>query len=222
MAILVPSRQRCREGGEYYVVKSPTPGTGIATAAAPTGYVQTAPFLLVKNRDTLGQGLSFVPDYVKLICTAAGTAGASSHLTVTLEADERGDKWTSGGSLLAGEGASPGAVAASSRNGSPPPLEVRCGALVTVAAAEVRKVSETVFRPVIPVVGDTYELVFGVEGIGSAGTTLNGTTPGHVVHHAPGVEVGPHWVLAAYLWLPAQSAACSFEVEVGGWMVPAG
>jgi hypothetical protein len=40
--------------GSYYILTNPTPGTGIATLAAPTAFVTTSPYILVKNNDVPG------------------------------------------------------------------------------------------------------------------------------------------------------------------------
>lgn len=210
MAIFVPSRRQLREGGEYYVASNPTPGTGLATVAAPTAFDETKAFVTVRNEDALTTGKSIIPDYLKLICTAAGTAGASTHLTVGLDSDEPNTKWTSGGTLLSPK-------AASGRNGSGGIAEIHAGALVTVAGPDIRQVSNSIFRTVIPVVGDEYLLVFGADAALVPSAVMNGTVPTKVVEQAPAVEIPPHWVLSFYLWLPSQSAASSWEVELGYW-----
>jgi hypothetical protein len=217
MANVVPSRTRCRLEGTKYVVTNPTPGTGLATIAALVAYDQTKAFLTLRNTDVLAGGKSIVPDYLKLINTAAGTAGASTHLTVTLDTDEPNTKWTSGGSILAGVGGAPGARAVSGREGGVGIAEVHAGALVSVAGPASRIVSNSIFRTVIPVVGDEYVLVFGVDEKDISNPTLNGAVPGKFLEFAPEVEIPPHWVMACHLWLPSQSAASSWEVELAYW-----
>jgi hypothetical protein len=196
-----------RVSGRAFVATNPTPGTGLANQAAPTSFDETKYFMTVKNTDQTG-GVDIVPDYIKLICTAAGTGGASTHLTVTIDTDVANTRWTSGGSVLT-------PVATNGKRGDAGVASIHAGALVTVAGPAKRIVSNSILRTVIPVVGDTYILSFGDPTINAGATPLNGTNPALVVLEAPAVVVPPQWALCFALWLPSQSVASSWEVEFG-------
>jgi hypothetical protein len=211
MALPIPSKAKLRDNFDYYVATNPTPGTGLATIAAPTAFDETKYFGILRNRDDLNTGKMIVPDYLKLINTAAGTGGASTHLTVTIDNDASNTRYTSGGSQLT-------PVPANGRIGRTSIADVRFGALVTVAGPSKRIVSNSIFRTVIPVVGDEYTLVFGESNQGQ-NPTINGTTPGKFVEVAPGIMVPPNWAACFSLWLPSQSGASSWEVELGYWEV---
>jgi hypothetical protein len=185
MALPIPSKAKLRDTCDYFVVTNPTPGTGLANQAAPTSFDETKYFGVVRNKDDVVTGKMIVPDYLKLICTAAGTGGASTHLTVALDNDASNTRYTSGGSALT-------PVATNGRVGSPSIADVHFGALVTVAGPGKRIVSNSIFRNVIPVVGDTYTLVFGDSNPGQ-NPTVNGTNPGDFVEVAPGIMVPPSW-----------------------------
>lgn len=209
----IPSREKLDEIGTYFVACNPTPGTGLATIAAPTAYDETKAFLLLRNREQLGSGMSIYPDYVKLINSAPGTAGASVQFTAVLDSDLPNTKWTSGGSELVSN--SPYGPVGNNGSG-----QVRAGALVTIAGPKPRIISNTTFRTAIPVIGDTYVLNFGqtpaAPGLVSAASKVL------IVEQAPAVEIPGQWVLGGYLWLPSQSAASSWQVEVGYWEAPSG
>jgi len=219
MAVLIPSRNRCREGGEYYVAMNPTLLTGLANQAAPVAFDATKGFLTCRNGDQTG-GKSIVPDFLKLICTAPGTAGTFPRVIVSLDDDAGNTKWTSGGTLLAGTGSpTPGALSPNGRQGASGIATVHAGALVTVAGPAERRVANAIFRTTIPVIGDEYTLLFGTDAPEPSSPTLNGTNPISVVKHAPAVEIAPKQVMTVYLILPSQSAASSWEPQLGYWEI---
>ena len=192
--------------GSYYVLTNPTPGTGIATLAAPTAWVATSPYILVKNNDVAG-GRRVYFHYIKLICTNAGTGGASLHYDVYVDSTNR---YTSGNGLAT---TSPINVNMDSSNSSV--TQCYAGPLVaTAASASVRRLGGGVFKTGIPVVGDTYALYFGCDSVavGSAVATIN-----NVAFNHPPVIIGPQSCMLFYLWLPSQSGATSYEIEMGMW-----
>ena len=106
-------------------------------------------------------------------------------------------------------------ICTNGRRGDAGVAAIHAGALVTVAGPGKRIVSNSLFRTVIPVAGDTYVLTFGDDAMPESNPTLNGTNPVLVTQGAPAVEVPPQWALCFGLWLPSQSAASSWEVELG-------
>ena len=58
--------------------------TGLATAATPTAFSDTNPFLIIINRDNPGGRRVYI-DLMRLVCTAIGTAGATVQFAVQLD-----------------------------------------------------------------------------------------------------------------------------------------
>ena len=189
--------------GAYFVSTNPAPGTGLATIAAPTTLADTSPFILVKNNHKAG-GKRLYLDFLKLICTAAGTGGASIHAAVKID-DVNPTRYTSGGSQIT-------PVNVNMDDAGQSGALVYAGALVAAAAsAAVRLVDHALLRPVIPVVGDTYYLNFGgaenmVGSLAPAGTAIAQQS-----FNFPPVVIGPGQWAAIHVWLPSQSAASSYE-----------
>lgn len=190
--------------GSYFVAMNPTPGTGLATIAAPTTLVDTSPFLMLLNNDVAGQKRAYL-DFIKLIVTAAGTAGAS--LKYNCKIDNGVGRYTSGATLTAAP------VNVNMDSSVAAVCAVKGGPLVAAAAtAAVRLLGGGVFKTGIPVIGDTYILTFGASegGVGSAVATINS-----VIFNHPPVVIGPQQTFLFHLWLPSQSGASSYEVEMG-------
>src|ERR1041384_6542634 len=71
--------------GSYFVANNS--GTGVATAAAPTAFSDTAPLLTINNSDTAGNQNSkrIHLDWIRLTQTAVGTAGVDLRLRGILD-----------------------------------------------------------------------------------------------------------------------------------------
>ena len=216
VAELITGKQhKLADEGSYFLTRSPTPGTGLATIAAPTTFAATSPFLIVTNNNPVG-GKNIFLDYLKLICTAAGTGGTALNFATVLDA---GSRYTSGGSggagtqlasLLAGP-YTPNMQAAGQSGAL-----VYAGALVAAAAtAGARTLSNSRFRTAIPVVNDEYVINFGGDSVALDGVLVSGTAIAQrTVPHAP-VVIAPGSSFLLHLWLPSQSAASSYEVDIG-------
>lgn len=192
--------------GQYFLATSPTPGTGIASLAAPTTFDDTKPFLLINNAHPTK---NLTLDYLKLTVTAAGTGGTAIHWGIKVDG-VNATRYTSGGSTLT-------PVCVSMPSGAASSAVIKCGAIVAAAvSSSARLLGHSVLRPVIPVIGDTYMIVFnGDFSIALGGQPVAGTAVANVaVSHAP-VILGPTQWAAIHLWLPSQSGASSYEVELG-------
>lgn len=205
MALALKSTTLAKDG-QYFVTTSPTPGTGLATIAAQASFADTAPFILINNNDPTKY---LYLDYIRLTCTAAGTAGTNISWAVKTDG-VNATRYTSGGSTLTPKNPNTGSGQASS-------AIVYAGAIVAAAvSSSARLLGHGLFRTVIPVVGDSYTIKFdGDFGGGTGGQVLSGTAPAQVIAgHAPVLIAPTHWV-AFHIWLASQSAASSYEVEIG-------
>lgn len=190
--------------GTYFCVNNAQ--TGIATAATPTSFSDTNPFITIFNKNTAG-GASIYLDFIALIATAAGTAGASVQCSGQL--DFNVDRYTSGGTDLTSlivnpNGNATGTSAAKFRAGN-------------ITASAHTSVSRTIFgnrylSGAIPVAGDTYVLKFG--GLDSV-STLGISTIKMGVQNVPKVVIPPQGSFTLGIWLPSQSAASSYAPEAG-------
>jgi hypothetical protein len=194
-------------GDDYFVVTNPTLDTGLATIAAPTTGADIEPFVILKNNDIKGGKLIY-PDYIRLTCTAAGTAGASLRLAAKIDDTAR---YTSGSTATVGP---------KNANMNSPLTTIAlfyAGPLVAAAAGSAaRLIGETLARMAIPVVGDEFIIKFG-QAIAVNSIAKNGTAPTtYVINFAP-VILGDGDSLLLHVWLPSQSAASSYLVEAGWW-----
>jgi len=191
------------EDGVYWTAVNPTPGTGLATIAALASLSDTSPFIQVNS----GAAPVFF-DYLKLTATAPGTAGTAIRYAIKSDALKAAP---TGGSQLTPTNAQIGLSTAT------PGFSVYAGALVAAAASAAKLHSHGLVRPVIPVIGDTYLFKFGAvdQGVGSmapAGTAICNSYVG-----VPPMMLGPNKTMQFHIWLPSQSAASSYELELGLW-----
>jgi hypothetical protein len=203
--------------GSYFVVTNPTPGTGLATIATLTSLVDTSPFAIIQNNNP-GSPMNqpFIDlDYIKLTCTAPGTAGTALLWAIKTDIVNR---YTSGGSqLTGGVNVGLGALSPNTTGRNTSNANITAGALVaaTPTSNSVRLFGHGYFRSVIPVVGDSYLINFGSGDMQVGGQPKNGSAPSDfVAPHAP-VTIGPGHAAYLHIWLPSQSAASSFEIEIG-------
>jgi hypothetical protein len=199
----VPSKALLAQEGSYFTANNSQ--TGIATAAAPTSFSATNPFILLENNSGLGSGVVIVPDYALLVATAAGTSGTQLLCAITKDTILR---YTSGGTALPPQkmnSLGPASVA-----------NLWAGNITAASAGSVVQtpVGERCLLGTIPVVYDTYVLAFGsVDGTFVQGKqTINA-----VVQPVPPMVINPQESLLIHLWLPAQAAASSYAPEIGWW-----
>ena len=190
--------------GSYFNAHNVTAGTGLATAAAPTADSDTAVFMTVYN--SASDNVRVYLDYLTLEVTAAGTAGASVHFTHQIDSTNR---FSSGGAALTARNvnmdSSKAAVAT-----------VNAGAVTATAASGAsRKLGHVQLRNVIPVIGDRYRINFGGTDNAVSSLAVAGTAVANVVVNLHPVVLGPgdSWVFTLYL--PSQTAASSYEVDMG-------
>lgn len=197
------------EGG-YVVLRNATPGTGVVGHAAPTTHDTAKPLIMLKNGAEAGGKRAYL-DFIKLLVTAAGTAGTLNYATHSLDT---GRTHSSGGEDL---------VAVNPNMEAPPVSELlslfKVGAVVPGESdtGEARIVAHQRVRTVIPVVGDEILFKFGGDPV-AGGMILAGTAELQRIIHCPPVIFGPGQSYHLVLWRASQSAAASYEVEIGLWL----
>lgn len=183
--------------------------TGLATAAAPTAFSATNPFLIIFNgsdaSDDFAQRIYL--DYVMLLATAAGTGGTSLQFAVTLDP---GNRYVSGGSEITTNSKTTGPTSTASL------ARVYAGNLTASAASASVKtlIGNRWMKGAIPVAGDQYTARFGSPDVTDS---LTVSTIAQSVNSLPPMVIGPNQSLLVHVWLPAQSAASSFAPELGWW-----
>lgn len=192
--------------GQYFVATSPTPGTGLATIAAQASFADTAPFILINNAHPTKV---ITLDYIRLTVTAAGSSGTNISWAVKTDG-VNASRYTSGGSTLSPKNVNQSSGEASS-------ALIYAGAVVAAAvSSSARLLGHGILRTVIPVVGDTYLWTFGGDfGAGTGGQVISGTAPASIAVGLSPVQIGPTQWFALHIWLASQSAASSYEVEIG-------
>lgn len=189
--------------GQYFTVNNAQ--TGIATAAAPTAFSATNPFLAVVNKDVPG-GKNVYLDFLTLIATAAGSAGTALQAAVTLDNIQR---YTSGGTDVTANIAN-----TNGNSGTKSIAQVVAGNITAAAASGVVRTiaGNRWLKGAIPVVGDEYTIKFG--GVDSP-SFVGISTIIKTLINVPKIVIPPGWTALVHLWLPSQSGASSYTPELG-------
>jgi len=198
------SHMQAAEGSYFFVHNNQS---GIATAAAPTAFSATNPFLMLLNNDSPANPAAkrVYIDYVTLVATAVGTGAASVQAAVAVDAATR---YTSGGTTLTTN------IAKCNSAGNASVCAAYAGNLTAAAATTAGRylVGNRYLKGAIPVAGDTYTLSFGsvdqtaAFSISTILFSLQGIGP---------VILNPGEAFLLHLWFPSQSGASSYAPEVG-------
>lgn len=197
--------------GQVFMGVNPTIGTGVSASVA-TQYSATASaYVSLRNSDTgtdgSGTAKRVIPLYMRFI-TVTAPASATAWSGV-LEIDNVLSRFTNGGSSITP--VNPNMVKSSTGIGK---LDV--GALTTVAlSSSGRSLSRIRFRPVIPVAGDSYTIVFGAPESPEANDVVNGSNPCHASFLAPPIVLGPQHCMTLSVFGASNSItgwATEFEV----------
>lgn len=209
--------------GSLFVATTATPGTGVTlTSATGTTYSDTQAIFGVQNQDTTqslnGVGKDHIPLWLKLVITAAGTAGTDDHYALRLDKALR----LSGGSASYGVGSATVNLNVANVNPSypagdevsqifvgAPTVAAATQAVRTVGRAEGRKAAAPAY-----IVGDVITFLFGaVEQVQAQAITP--TSAIGLVLPMPAVIVPPGWSMVLNEWMTARTAAQSAEIEYG-------
>jgi hypothetical protein len=183
--------------------------TGVATAAAPTSYSDTAPWFTIQNGVALGSsGPSIYLDYIRLYCTVAGTAGVA--IFVKLELDKI---VPTGGTLLVptSTNTNSGAVSVAIIRQQPTGIAATAAMRLAVGNQWVVPTQTAVFTANT----ETYWKFGGVDGYSSVqiGTAAAGVT--RTQSQMPPVVIGPGWCLQVPFIMTTQSAASTWALDCG-------
>ncbi len=213
--ILSDKQHKFADEGSYYMTRSPTVGTGLATIAAQSSFADASPFLIVTNGNPVG-GKSIYLDYIKLTSTVAGTNGTNLLYATKLDNIAR---WASGGWGSSNTGVAqvmlgpyPTNTAAQAQSAA----QVYAGALVAVASSsQARTLSNGICRTAITVVNDQYLFNFAGCDMALDGVLVSGTNIAQrSIIHAP-VVIGPGASFLLHIWAASQTVASNFELEMG-------
>jgi hypothetical protein len=196
--------------GSYFVARNPTAGTGIAGIADATGVSDTKTLLFLRNDNSVGSGKRIYIDYLKLITTAAGTNGTTTMYWSKL--DTGASRVGTGGTSITGKNVN-------MADSTAPGATLAFGAVASAAAsASVRYLTAGNLRSVITVVGDEYLFDFGNQACPMrAAVVTTGTAVVNIVTKHPPVVLGPTDQFLFGIGAASQSAASSFEFELGWW-----
>lgn len=205
---MIRTKHPLSDEGSYFSVNNAQ--TGIATAAAPTAFSATNPFLLLYNTSAPSDDFAIrvYPDALMLLATAAGTAGASVQFAITLD---RGNRYTSGGTDLTPN--IRGVAQTASRTSV---LRAYAGNITASAATSNARtiVGNRYMKGAIPVAGDQYSVRFGNT---DTPDMLSISTILFSQNNVQPIILGADESMLVHLWLPSQSAASSYAPEFSWW-----
>lgn len=204
----VNTKHPLADEGTYFTTNNAQ--TGLATAAAPTAFSATNPFLLMYNTaspsDDFAQRIYI--DYTTLVATAAGTAGTNVQFAIVID---RATRYTSGGTDLTAN------IKGVNQSVSRSTIARAYAGNIVCSAASVNArtiVGNRYMKGAIPAAGDTFTVRYGttdvIDMIGASTTVFS-------TNNVPPVIIGPDETMTLHIWLPSQSAASSYAPEIGWW-----
>jgi hypothetical protein len=205
----IPSSVVEADEGKYFVAVNPTMGTGIAMGIQTTFNATANVLGILVNNAAAGSGKRLYVDYIRLICTAAGTTTTASDLAVVVDNTNR---YSSGGTQL-----TPVCVNADLTSLNTSALAY-FGALTAAAANAARVVSRLRLKTQAApcwVVGDSVFVKFSAQDGQGIGPT-SGTAAQNIGLSAGPVIIGAGESVLFHMWNTANATTPpSFEVEIG-------
>ena len=191
--------------GSYFTANNLV--TGVATAAAPTSFSDTAPFFTIQNNNQ-NQGRSIYLDFIRGYVTATGAGGLSVALKLELD-----HITPTGGTLLV-------PVSSNTNDGATSGAAIRLLPTGIAVTGNVRyPVGTQLAVPTQTALMGVYTefyLKFGTDGMPQStqlGTVAAGIT--RTTTPMPPVTIGPGWTLQVCHLIASQSAASSWSIEFG-------
>ena len=195
--------------GVYYVANNGA--TGVATAAAPTSYSDTAPMLVLQNKTAVSStGPSIYMDYIRAYETVAGTGATGATIKMQLDTTI-----ATGGTLLVP--VSPNSISGQASVAAPriQPTGIAASSAVRVIVGNLVTIPTTT-TPLA--VNTEFYLKFGgadaFQSLQVNGTAVTATFSWNAKALAPCV-ISPGWSLSLQLLLLNQSAASTWAWELG-------
>lgn len=205
-----PKQYRYADAGKYYTATiGGTPGTGIISGVTTT-LVNTTPYLLFYNGNTVQSGIKCYLDFLFLHCTVIGATESRLEATLQLDPTQGTNPYTSGASLLTPTNCNSDSAASSA-------VVLRVGAVVCVAAA-TRNIGHYVLSTAIPLVEDQWSFDFGGSGGFHGGGNViadSSSTGHHRQYAAPPVVVGPGETFRFNTWGTAMATGVTFAGNLG-------
>lgn len=197
------------DSGSYFTANNAA--TGVATAAAPTAYSDTAPFAVITNTTAAGTGSkSIYLDWVRFYETAAGTGGTGMLLKLQLDATA-----ATGGTLLVPKTTNSADGAASVAAIRLLPTGIAASGFVRVIIGN-KNVIPTQTTPLA--VNTEVYLKFGgadaFQSFQSNGTAVTALFSQNA-HAMPPVVISPGFALSIQHNITLQSAASTWAFEFG-------
>jgi hypothetical protein len=187
------------DGANYYLMTTPTSGTGIISNGG-TSAVATTPSLVLYNSGLLTVNLM----YLRLSSTVVGGGAATKNFTFYTDT---GNRWASGGTALVSQNTNIPSGNASSLVG-------HFGAITAGAAVAQRQLQNDWFRVALAdVVGDVYEWQYGGSGPGSSSSQV--ATVATFVRPTAPITIQPGNSYLMNLWSSTFTQGITFEVQIG-------
>lgn len=214
----IPTKHILADEGSYFVAQNATTGTGVAHALV-TSFTNTAALFVIKNNDNAGNARAkrIYLDYMRLIQTAAPTAGVSLEFLVQLDSASRA-------ATANNVASTPVNVNSDDTTGSVAAIQAfNAGSLTVPApvtgATTQRNVSRIRIPTGINVIGDEVVVQFGAVSQALATgplTAIRAAQPCRFVAHGAPVVIGPQQFCIIYRWsLTEATTAPSYEWELG-------
>ncbi len=203
------NREVWADEGGYFIGRNVTPGTAVAGHTAPTTHDTEKALIFIKNT-LAAPGRRVYLDYIRLALKTAGTAGTIDYATHTVD---DGRTYSSGGgdiTVLNPNMAAPAndSVITIAKFGAVVPGEANSNAARIVHHSALR-------AQVIPVVGDVLLFVFGGEPGIASGSLTEGVLESERLIPCPPIILGSGHSYHLVLWRPSQSAAATYELNMG-------
>jgi hypothetical protein len=188
------------DSANYYIMSTPTAGTGIISNGGTTA-VATTPSLVLWN----GGALNVYLMYLRLSSTVVGGGAATKNFTFYLD---QGNRYASGGTALTSRNMN---MASGNASG----LAGYTGAITAAAAtANQRLVCNDWFRVALAdVVGDVYEWQYGAP-VGASPSSSVATVSNFVRATAP-IVIQPNNCYLMNIWSSTFTQGITWEVQIG-------
>lgn len=188
------------DSANYYIMTTPTAGTGIISNGGTTA-VATTPSLVLFNAGTLNVYLM----YLRLSSTVVGGGAATKNFTFYLDT---GNRYVSGGTALVSKNTN-------MASGNTSLLTGTTGAITAAAAtANQRLVCNDWFRVALAdVVGDVYEWQYGSPT--GAGPSSTVATVSNFVRATAPIVIQPQNSYLMNIWSATFTQGITWEVQIG-------